>query len=47
MVVGLIIKTVCQLAQVGAATVTETFTFQQPPEYRQWRCVLHHICVMS
>jgi len=42
MVVGLIglIKTVCQLAQ--AVTATEEFAFQQPPEYRQRKCILHH-----
>ena len=33
-----IIKTVYQLAQV--VTATEKFAFQQPPKYRQRRCIL-------
>jgi len=34
MIVGLVIKTVYQLAQVGTITATEKLAFQQPPEYR-------------
>jgi len=33
--VGLLIKTVYQLAQMGAVTATEKFAFQQPPKHRQ------------
>ena len=40
MVVGLIITIGYQLAWVGAVTVTEKFTFQEPPKYKQRRCTL-------
>ena len=40
MVAGLVIKRVYQLAQVGAITATEKFAFQQPPKYKQQRCIL-------
>jgi len=36
--VGRITKTVYQLAQV--VTAMEKFAFQQPPKYRQRRCIL-------
>jgi len=34
----LVIKTLYQFAQV--VTATEKFAFQQPPKYRQRRCIL-------